>query len=125
MNILLIAIGGAIGAVLRYLITDASAFLLKSAFPLGIFLVNFGGCFLMGVVHFVIIHHLQSLSHEVRLLVATGLLGGFTTFSAFGLDVLRLASAGQWQMAAIYAFTSLFLCILAVFCGYYLMKVAF
>ncbi len=110
MTLLYVAIGGALGAALRYLTT------LMVPFPIGTLTVNVVGSFAMGVL-FVLLWD-KGLERWQPLLM-TGLLGGFTTFSAFSLDTLRLWDDGQGGMALAYVLASVILSlgglVLAVF----------
>ena len=125
-NLFLVAIGGAFGATSRYLLIEAIIFLHRgSNFPLGTVLVNIIGSFLMGIMHFLCVQYLDSISLQTRLLVMTGLLGGFTTFSAFSIDTFRLITAGQFGLAFAYIFSSVVFSILAMFFGFYLSKLIF
>lgn len=110
MTILQIALGGALGAVLRYLCVSAMTF------PFGTVFVNIVGSFVMG---FALVWLTESGSEHARFapLVMTGLLGGFTTFSAFSLDTLRLFEAGQVSAAALYIFGTVALCLVCVVLG--------
>jgi CrcB protein len=130
LNIILVAIGGAFGAVCRYLFTQATMRLagsnwflqnIPASFPLNTIMVNIIGSFLMGVLHFFFTNDLDSISPQSRLLLATGVLGGFTTFSAFSLDSFRLITAGQIWFALAYIFSSMIFSILAIFLGFYLL----
>lgn len=96
----LVALGGAIGASLRYL-TGAGVMRLygHSDFPLAIITVNVVGSFLMGV--FVVAAAQRGLTH-LSPFVMTGILGGFTTFSAFSLETITLIERGQTGSAAVY-----------------------
>ena len=126
MNLFLVAIGGAFGACSRYLMIEIITLLHKgSSFPWGTILVNIIGSFLMGVLHFFLTNHLNSLTPQMRLLLATGILGGFTTFSSFSLDTFRLISAGQFTTAFTYIFSSVIFSILAIFFGFYYSKLLF
>jgi CrcB protein len=125
INLLLVAIGGALGACSRYIFIAvfpqhnfSGSF---SHFPLNTMLVNIIGSFLMGVLHFFLTNYLDSISHQSRLLLATGVLGGFTTFSAFSFDVFRLINNGQIATAFIYIFSSVIFSIMAIFIGYFLL----
>jgi len=89
-NILLVGAGGFVGAVLRYLV--GGAVLHHTAnwrFPLSTFVVNVVGCLVAGILMALAVKH-DSFSPELRLLLFTGLLGGFTTFSAFGVETVYL-----------------------------------
>lgn len=101
-NILLVGVGGFAGCVLRYLVV-AKLFSQTShdKFPLGTFIVNLIGCLLIGILTGLTEKH-QLLGEAERLLLITGLLGGFTTFSAFGLEALGLLRKGDYFFAALY-----------------------
>ena len=114
--VLLAAAGGAIGAAGRYLVGLGAARLLGFAFPWGTLIVNVAGCFAMGVLVELIALR-TSASNEVRVFLATGVLGGFTTFSAFSLDFAMLLERREHMAAALYAGSSVLLSILALFAG--------
>ena len=124
-NLLLVAIGGATGACSRYLFIEMIIFAFKSNFPIGTVLVNVVGSFFMGILHFFFTNYLDFISPQTRLLLATGLLGGFTTFSAFSLDAFRLINASQFGLALLYIASSILFSILAIFLGFYLAKLIF
>lgn len=98
-GILIVALGGAIGSVARY---KLSGFILQHTidwrFPAGTFAVNVVGCLVAGVLAGLAEKH-DYFSADVRLLLFTGLLGGFTTFSAFGLETLFLLKRGEVLVA--------------------------
>lgn len=102
----LIALGGAVGSILRYLMVSAIGA------PLGTAAVNVLGSFIIGVL-FVVLGSRDSW----QVLLMTGLMGGFTTFSAFSLDTLKLVEAGQPLQAAAYAMGSVALSLIAVALG--------
>lgn len=106
MTILYVAIGGAIGAVLRYLVT------LGVAFPFGTLAVNVVGSFVMGLM--LVWLAARGLDRATPL-VMTGVLGGFTTFSAFSLDTLKLVEAGRLSAAGGYVAGSVILSLVAIF----------
>ena len=103
-----VALGGALGAVLRYLVG------LAVAFPMGTLAVNVLGSFLIGLVW--VIFAARGLQAWLPF-VMTGVLGGFTTFSAFSLDTLRLVEAGRITAAGGYVLGSVVLSVLACFAG--------
>ncbi|KQS63319.1 hypothetical protein ASG39_15630 [Rhizobium sp. Leaf371] len=121
LNILLVALGGASGSVLRYLAGIASVRLMGAGFPWGTLFVNVTGSFLIGVLSEVIARRFGA-SPELRLFLVTGILGGYTTFSAFSLDAAMLAEQGQFGAAALYVALSLVLSGLAVVAGLALMR---
>lgn len=111
-QILLVAVGGGFGAVMRWLLAGV----IKppaSGFPLGIFVVNVSGCFLFGLLN----GFCQSRGEEWRLAVLTGVLGGYTTFSTFGWDNFQLVRSGQVWMALVNALGSVIAGVLAVWAG--------
>lgn len=114
--ILLVAAGGAIGAVLRHLSNLLALRVAGPAFPVGTLAINVIGSLLMGLFIGHAVRHL-GVSNEMRLFVATGVLGGFTTFSAFSLDFATLWERGALGAAAVYAVASVTLSILALFAG--------
>lgn len=116
LNIVLVAVGGAVGSVLRYLVGVWALRLAGSAFPWGTLFVNVTGSFLIGVTAEVIVRRLGG-SVDLRLLLITGLIGGYTTFSAFTLDALTLMERGNTAAALIYIVSSVVVSMLAVFAG--------
>lgn len=120
-NIILVALGGAFGSSSRYLIGELIILLARGvSFPVTTIFVNIFGSFLAGILHFILAVKLENLNSNLRLLLMAGFLGGFTTFSAFSLDVMRLVNAGQLQLAASYIILSVVFSILAIFFGFYL-----
>ena len=116
MAFLLVAAGGAAGSVLRY----AVALILAGAtFPYATLLVNVVGCFLIGMA-LPSAERTPLLSHDLRLLVVVGFLGGFTTFSAFGHETIALIQGDQPVRAAAYILVSVLLGLVAVACGRWL-----
>ena len=111
----LVAAGGAIGASLRYCVFLYSARVFGAGFPIGTMIVNIAGSFLMGIAAVVLLQRGQSTAF-VPFLMA-GVLGGFTTFSAFSMDALALIEKGRMTAAATYVFGSVGLSILAFFVG--------
>src|SRR3954469_682319 len=98
-EIILVAIGGAIGSVARYKLGGAMLHHASSwNFPLSTFSVNVLGCLVIGVLAALVEHH-DLLSPQMRLFLLTGLLGGFTTFSAFGCESMFLLRRGMFATA--------------------------
>ena len=116
MQVFWIAVAGGLGTALRYGVGVASARWLGGELPYGTLLVNLVGSFALGVVA-------QALSSttlvgvEARLLLGVGLLGGFTTYSSFNLETLRLAQAGHLDRALFYAVGTVVGCLLAGLAG--------
>ena len=102
MELFIVALGGALGAVCRYLAGNAISKAVGSALPWGTFLINLGGCFAMGLLMTVIVER-ELLPAAWRLFLCVGLLGGFTTFSSFGYETLMLLAEGNILAAAGYA----------------------
>lgn len=109
-------IGGAIGAAARYLVNVGCAHWLGTTFPWATLIVNVTGSFLMGVV-VGISQPLLGGSALWRTFLATGILGGFTTFSAFSLDVYELLERRQTALGIVYVTASFGLSILALVAG--------
>lgn len=120
-HLLLAAAGGAIGASLRYLTSLAAVRLLGTSFPWGTLVVNVAGSFAMGLL-IAILGRLSSGGDSLRVFVAVGILGGFTTFSAFSLDFVTLYERGQLAVAAGYVLTSVIVSIVALFAGLWLVR---
>lgn len=124
IHLLLVALGGAAGASLRHLSNLAALRLFGPGFPSGTLFVNVAGSLAMGLFIGWLAKRSGGSSNELRLLVATGFLGGFTTFSAFSLDFATLWRDGAAALAFGYAAASVILSILAVFAGLLLMRAA-
>lgn len=125
-RILLVALGGAIGSVLRYLTSILAAVWFGAEFPFGTLIVNLSGAFVIGLV--------QELGRETvlipdaaRIFLTTGMMGGLTTYSTFSYETVRLMEAGAWHQAWVNIFTTtvacLCLCVLGIACGRLLLSV--
>lgn len=115
-NILLIALGGATGSVLRYLIGKYFQENWGGSFPWGTMIVNLIGCLVIGFIY-ALDEKMGGMNSETKLFITVGLCGGFTTFSAFCNESLMLLRQDHILLAALYASGSLFLGILAVYAG--------
>ena len=115
-HLLLVAAGGAIGASARHLVNVAALRIAAPGFPWATLTVNIIGCFLMGVVVEILARRYGG-SNELRLFFATGILGGFTTFSAFALDFAVLHERGALLQAFGYVAASVLLSLAALFAG--------
>ena len=116
-----VALGSALGGVLRYLGTELSLRLLSSTFPWGTVAINIVGSFVIGF--FIVVSGPDgrwSAGPEMRHFVATGILGGFTTFSAFSLQTVALAQEGAWAFAAANIVGSVVLCVTGAWLGHVL-----
>jgi CrcB protein len=116
--IALVGLGGAAGSIARYLLAGwTMAVAGPHKFPLGTFAVNIAGCLVAGLLAGLAERHPGWLSPDLRLLLFVGLLGGFTTFSAFGLETAHLLRRGDGLVAVGYAGGSVVLGIAAVWLG--------
>ena len=120
-HVFIVALGGAIGSGLRHLTNLAALRLLGPGFPWGTLTVNIVGCFLMGVFIELLARRFGG-SAELRLFVATGILGGYTTFSAFSLDFAVLTERGALAQAFLYLAASVLVSIAALFLGLWVAK---
>jgi fluoride exporter len=117
MNVVAIALAGAVGTLLRYGLSAWLEAALGRGFPYGTFAVNVAGSFALGWVA----ERLDGrvwLGADLRLVLGVGLLGGFTTYSSFSLEVLRLLQDREWLKAGLYAVGTFGLCLAASFGGY-------
>jgi CrcB protein len=117
---LYILIGGGIGSTLRYLLSNLIINFLNKAFPLGTLIVNITGCFLIGLLFG--FSEKIIISSNIRLFIFVGLLGGFTTFSSFGLETFNLIRQSEIKYAILNFTLNNFLGILFVFIGFTLTK---
>lgn len=118
----LVFLGGGLGASLRYVAVHAFFAAGGMSPAWAIMAINVIGSFLMGMMLvFAEKGALGFASQQAQLLLMTGLLGGFTTFSAFSMDVLKIVQGGHYGMALVYILGSVVLSLLAVFAGYYLL----
>ena len=120
-HLLLVAAGGAIGASLRYLSGIGLTRILGAGFPYGTLFVNVVGSFAMGIL-IAWLARRSAGDTDLRLLLATGLLGGFTTFSAFSLDAVTLYERGALIAAAFYVLASVLVSIAALVGGLALVR---
>ncbi len=116
-NILLVAAGGGVGCVTRFLAIKQIVRINPSIFPLGTMLVNIIGSLLIGMLL-----AKYGAQQNTRVFFVTGMLGGFTTFSAFSWDAMQLLHRGQWGWAALYIGGSVLLSLLAVMAGFQLAR---
>jgi CrcB protein len=99
LKVIVVAIGGSIGAAARYIVSTWAAGRFGSDFPYGTLIVNVVGCFIIGAF-MVLVTERVIANPYLRLLVAVGFLGGLTTFSSFGYETLKLVEDAQFQWAA-------------------------
>lgn len=121
---LLVCAGGAFGSGVRYLATLGAAAVLGAAFPFGTLFVNVLGSFLIAfLMHMSMVTTL--VSPEMRLLLATGVLGGFTTYSTFNYETLVYLREGAWTMAAVNVSATVLGCLASGLAGFALARLIF
>tara|TARA_Y100000590_G_scaffold342688_1_gene391365 strand:- start:698 stop:1069 length:372 start_codon:yes stop_codon:yes gene_type:complete len=120
-KIILIGLGGFLGTVIRYLLQSLTSYLYPFQFPLGTILINVLGSFVIGLIY-QFTNQNTILSDDIRLFLTVGILGGFTTFSAFSIDVMLLYQNNGKVIAFIYLLLSVMLSIIAVFAGMTIFK---
>jgi CrcB protein len=121
MGYLIVFLGGGIGAALRHGVNLATARIAGTAFPYGTLTVNVVGSVIMGLLAAYFAFKGDATQHW-RLFFTTGILGGFTTFSAFSLDVALLYERGQTGLAALYVLVSVAVSIAGLFAGFALVR---
>ena len=122
MSILLsIFLGGGVGALLRFLISEQTDRLFSSSFPFGTIVVNVLGAFLMGLVVSYFADKVN-ISQNIKMFLTIGFLGGFTTFSTFNLDFYQLFSNGEILASLLYLFVTFTFTVIAFYLGLSLFK---
>jgi len=116
MNYLLVFLGGGLGATLRHAVNVTCAKCIGTAFPYGTFIINISGSTVMGLIAGYLAFK-GAASQPWRLFLMTGILGGYTTFSAFSLDTALLYERGELALAALYVVGSVVLSIAGLFAG--------
>ncbi|XIA66503.1 fluoride efflux transporter CrcB [Bradyrhizobium sp. TZ2] len=121
MSYLLVFFGGGLGATLRHLVNLACARTLGTGFPWSTFIINITGSTVMGLIAGYLAFKGEA-SQPWRLFLMTGILGGYTTFSAFSLDTALLYERGELELAALYVLGSVVLSIAGLFGGLALVR---
>ena len=121
MGFLIVFLGGGLGAALRHGVNISVARLIGTAFPYATMIENVSGSLVMGILAAYFAFKGDATQHW-RLFMTTGILGGYTTFSAYSLDVALLYERGEIGMAAIYATGSVLLSIAGLFAGLALVR---
>lgn len=121
MGYLIVFLGGGVGAALRHGINLVSARALGTAFPYGTLTINITGSLIMGLVAAYFAFKGDASQHW-RLFLTTGILGGYTTFSAFSLDAALLYERGEVGMAAVYVIASVAISIAGLFAGFAIVR---
>ncbi|MGZ3377775.1 MAG: fluoride efflux transporter CrcB [Phenylobacterium sp.] len=122
LNVLFVALGGAFGAVSRYLLGGVILRRLGSGWPYGIFTINVLGGLMMGLLVGILAHRGGVNQEKWRLLIGVGVLGGFATFSSFSLDVALMIERREWLAALFYGLASVVVSVVALFAGLILMR---
>jgi len=120
-NLLLVGIGGFVGSIARYLVAVVFASQVPSVFPFASLTVNIVGCFVIGVL-FALSDRGNFLSPEWRILLTTGFCGGFTTFSTFSYESLRLMQDGEYLYLGAYVLLSVVIGLAATYFGIILIR---
>ncbi|NCP21625.1 MAG: fluoride efflux transporter CrcB [Flavobacteriales bacterium CG_4_9_14_0_2_um_filter_35_242] len=118
--IALIGIGSFIGGIFRYLLSQSVQSKFLSAYPFGTLTVNIIGCLAIGIVFG--LSEKFNFSPEWRLFLATGICGGFTTFSTFSFETMAMLRDGQYLYSFLYIGSSVFVGLIAVYLGILLLK---
>ena len=121
INLIYVASGGAVGAVLRYLTSNFYRFYFPN-FPIGTLFINFIGSFLIGILA----SNLDSRGTSyifIKYFLIIGILGSFTTFSTFSLETIQLVNDKKLFLSLVYIFLSISLCILGAFFGFNINKI--
>jgi CrcB protein len=121
MSYLLVFFGGGLGATLRHLVNLTCARCIGTAFPYGTFIINISGSTVMGLIAGYLAFK-GGAAQPWRLFLMTGILGGYTTFSAFSLDAALLYERGEIGLAVLYVVGSVVLSILGLFAGLALVR---
>jgi CrcB protein len=121
MHYVLVFLGGGLGATLRHVVNVTWACCLGTAFPYGTFIINITGSTVMGLIAGYLAFK-GAASQPWRLFLMTGILGGYTTFSAFSLDTALLYERGEIGLAALYVLGSVVLSIAGLFAGLALVR---
>ena len=116
-HLILIALGGAAGSVLRYGVCTTAYHYFGRNFPYGTLVVNAFGSLLMGFLSSLLLERLSGLTPEVKGLLLIGFLGGFTTFSAFSFETLELFEKGMVKHGALNIISSVIVCLFLVWVG--------
>ena len=117
MKVLMAGLGGAVGSMARYLVTGLAHRSIDTRFPIGTLAVNTIGCLVIGVL-MSLIEDRQLLTPDTRVLLMVGVLGGFTTFSAFGYETIQMLRHGDLRFAALNIAANVALALGAVAAGW-------
>ena len=116
MRLLLIAVFGAVGTLARYGLQGLVQVRVGSTFPWGTLLINLTGCFFLGLIGQMMLNRMM-VSSELRVAIADGFFGGYTTFSSFGWEAAKMLEAGEWLRSMTYVAASMVLGLLLSVAG--------
>jgi fluoride exporter len=116
VKLLLIALFGAVGTLARYGLQGLVQVRMGSTFPYGTLVINLSGCFFLGLIGQFTLNRMV-VSPEMRMAIAVGFFGGFTTFSSFGWETAKMFEAGEWLRATTYVTASVVLGLLLSVAG--------
>jgi len=119
VKLFLIALFGAIGTLARYGLQGVVQIRMGSMFPYGTLLINLSGCFLLGLIGQLTLNRML-ISSDLRIAIAVGFFGGYTTFSSFGWETAKMLEDGEWLRAATYVAASVFAGLLLSVAGIHL-----
>ena len=119
MKLFLVALFGAMGTLARYGLQGVVQIPMGSMFPYGTLLINLTGCFLLGFIGQLTLNRML-VSSDVRVAIAVGFFGGYTTFSSFGWETAKMLEDGEWGRAAAYVAASVFVGLLLSVTGIHL-----
>ncbi len=122
LKIIIVGLGGFIGAVSRYLISGYVHQILKTEYPVGTVVVNALGCFTLGLIMYLVQNN-QMFSSHFRLFMTIGVLGAMTTFSTFGYETFNLLVSTEYKLALYNIIGNVVIGILAVWSGYVMLRV--
>jgi CrcB protein len=115
-RILLVALGGAMGSVIRYLTSILAGVWFGAEFPYGTLIVNLSGAFVIGLVQEVG-REAMLIPDSARIFLTTGMMGGLTTYSTFSYETVRLMEGGEWHLAWINIIITTVICLCLCFLG--------
>ena len=121
LNYIYVGIGAAIGGIFRFWLSDYTHKILPESFPFGTLVVNVLGSFLLGLIMFYF-NDRELLGPNLRIFLAIGFCGGFTTFSTFSLETMNLFKDAQYFFALLNIFLQVFLSLLGIYFGYIVSK---
>lgn len=122
LHLMYVAMGGAVGAMARFTLSELVAKINPTGFPYGTMIANISGSLLMGVWIAIVATLMPAKAKDLHLLLSVGFLGGFTTFSAFSMDAFMLIERGLHTQAFFYVFGSVVVSVLALIAGMWLIK---